>query len=576
MSAVTDPLVKNMKKNVYHLTMNQPVTDQHEYLHLFCEQLEMLFRRGMKPSLTVFQSVMHDYWRFFEAYNAFLKKNKIRCHPFFDISIQTVKSSLKVKTDQGRGRLLIRMLLQNKCLDNIVHLMNTQPNFLDTWYSSSNCIFFDPIQTEIFISVLKQMNELQIKFCVDNQSFLDDTWILPVFKRLTLVPSKKLGVEIIHKAGHAIVFRLNENGVAAENGQMEAGDVLDEICNKPLRDTTDGLIPHYLRCNLGKPIDVTILKGHLPDGSIFRPLLEITKDLPARYSPFRQQVQGQGHLFLDREGGEEESLKTPPHARLSQECDEEVPVHNANDRAEYDCTYLGYVDIGQDGSICKIEEAIDNVDQLQRQQTVQQQIQNKLQEVKQQLLLLQPPQQPQQQQPQNDLIFMLESDEQLIKQQQQPQQQQQQQQQQQPHQQLQQQQQQNYLQQQQKQLENQLLFLRLKQQQTNNVGVLKQFETLVHLGETDFTVFDKDKQVFLKASFTEISACGRKDDKADLFACIIGETTCTLAKNFVAHVFKARNHAEAKIILCTIEIVTTIKSKTANVPNVKKSNLDVF
>ncbi|CAG2216792.1 unnamed protein product [Mytilus edulis] len=64
-------------------------------------------------------------------------------------------------------------------------------------------------------------------------------------------------------------------------------------------------------------------------------------------------------------------------------------------------------------------------------------------------------------------------------------------------------------------------------------------EVLIDLREKDVIVSDatNNNKVILRQTYTEISACGRRTDLMKYFGYIAGETTCSLARNFLCHVF---------------------------------------
>lgn len=53
-------------------------------------------------------------------------------------------------------------------------------------------------------------------------------------------------------------------------------------------------------------------------------------------------------------------------------------------------------------------------------------------------------------------------------------------------------------------------------------------------------------------AYPQISSCGRRIDCSRFLAYIVGESTCTISKHFVCHVFEARTETESKAILCSI------------------------
>ncbi|XP_033749237.1 uncharacterized protein LOC117333925 isoform X2 [Pecten maximus] len=81
----------------------------------------------------------------------------------------------------------------------------------------------------------------------------------------------------------------------------------------------------------------------------------------------------------------------------------------------------------------------------------------------------------------------------------------------------------------------------------------KQRRVKLDLREKEIYVSDltEDKLV-LQHAYTAISACGRRTDALTYIGYIAGETTCSLAKDFVCHVFEMKNDEEARLALCTM------------------------
>ena len=57
-----------------------------------------------------------------------------------------------------------------------------------------NSILGNEILGEIFLSLLYQLMYINFDLQLDNASFLDDTWDLPDYKKLELVPCVDLGI----------------------------------------------------------------------------------------------------------------------------------------------------------------------------------------------------------------------------------------------------------------------------------------------------------------------------------------------------------------------------------------------
>lgn len=81
----------------------------------------------------------------------------------------------------------------------------------------------------------------------------------------------------------------------------------------------------------------------------------------------------------------------------------------------------------------------------------------------------------------------------------------------------------------------------------------QEIEVLLDMREKDVIVVNaKDHKTILQQTYTEISACGRRTDLMKFFGYIAGETTCSLARKFLCHVFEAKNEDQARLILCTL------------------------
>lgn len=436
--SVSDPLIKLIKNHIYNLTISQPVTDAHSSLRPFCELLEIVFRKGLRPNTSLFDFTHKDYWNWLENLSHGITERTVRLHPLFDVAISQVKLSTKVTSAQGRGRLFLRLSLQNKLLHNTIDALLKNSYFLFTWYDPEKSFFADDILSEILLSLLLQVSELNFQLCIKNNSFLDETWLIPSYRQLQLVPCIDLGLQLHHINGRVVVVSLNERGVAADGKEIEVGDVLDEMYEKPLRNIVKGTIPKLMRKHRDTPVNLAVVKFRGDDGSTFPPLVQLRKFLKKEGCTFDE---------LPPEKPKT-STKKPPHALLPEDGEEEVPVHDDNEKVEYKVQYIGKTVIGQDGGVHQVEPAI------------------------------------------RRLVNAEEKD---------------------------------------------------------------SMEVNFALGETDVFVRKiNSDEVLFRVSYTEISACGRRTDSMQYFAYLAGETTCTLAKEFVAYVYKANTDEEAKTIICSI------------------------
>lgn len=113
----------------------------------------------------------------------------------FSTSVEAIRENSKIQTASGKLRQLIRTCLTKKCLHMPVQLLVRTPRMSLDYYDA-NSILGDEILGEIFLSVLLQIGKLKFKLNLKNSRFLDETWQLPGYKTIELVPCKTLGVSV--------------------------------------------------------------------------------------------------------------------------------------------------------------------------------------------------------------------------------------------------------------------------------------------------------------------------------------------------------------------------------------------
>lgn len=444
--SVSDPLLKSLKSHVYSLcTSEGPITDDHGSLQPFCQLLEVILRKGMRHnSSSVFElgHLPRDYWQWVESLTASVndRGRRVRKLPLFDVVVQRCLAAQKVTSVQGRGRLFLREALQRRLLVNALDLLSDNPDIMLSFYDPRLSILADEILHEILKSLLMQINELTFSLCLRNHSFLGDTWKLPIFKELELVPCRHLGVRLLHVGGRVIVTSLMKGSVSEDCNNIEVGDVLDELFEKSMRNVVRGTIPSLLKRFYGQPVSLCVVKARNSDGSVFPPINELLKSAKMSIDWLENPPEHES---------QSQQSRRPPHARLPDEVDDELPVHGANERASYNVQYIGQLSVGQDGGIGQIDPAIAEL--------------------------------------------------------------------------------------------------------VDDSSCEMVMEVVLELSETQIIVRKQHSDdVIMRVCYTEVSSCGRRVDFADYFAYISGETTCSLAKAFTAHVFKATSENEAKTIICAI------------------------
>ncbi|KAK2161194.1 hypothetical protein LSH36_120g12001 [Paralvinella palmiformis] len=375
--SVSDPLLKKLKVYIYQLrTDPDPIDDQHNALKSFCEILEAILRKGLKQLVPNYKASLVDVANHVEnsqiLYNYYITKfNDLaeKSHSIFGLSrhdywhwVETVAKDKNYTNgkkmlfcSQGRGRLFLRASLQKKSLSHGIDQLLQSSKGIEFWYDPQRSILGDDILREILMSLLFEVNG--INFCLDlrNCAFLDQTWDLPVYVEHEFVPTVDLGIVIQHCQTRVLVSGLDPRGVAYDVGKMEVGDVINTVLGETMRYIPKGKIQSLLYQNKGFPVRVGFSKCKLPDGSIYPPIAGLLQ-IAGKDASSLQNI-----LDHDKQDLEDKDQRKPPHALLPEEEWDEIPVHNADDKAEYNIQFLGTVELGSKGGIDQIEGAIGKI-----------------------------------------------------------------------------------------------------------------------------------------------------------------------------------------------------------------------
>ncbi|ESP01431.1 hypothetical protein LOTGIDRAFT_230701 [Lottia gigantea] len=339
--SVTHPLLKILKANILELyTEERVIHDYNLNLAPFCRRLEDIFTLGLKNGNNWFGKP--SYW-------AWINKLPQQRNPSFDHTVHFVKDCLKTSTVDGKGRLFLRAALVKKNLDIVIALVKENPVLLETWYERDS-IIGNEILSEIFISLLEQVKTITFSLNLKNASYLDVTWDIPVYKDYEFVPCEALGIHFIEVEGHMIVLSVDKGSVAAEDGKVQPGDVLDEMFGESLKDVKRGRVQELFQHYKGIPVYVSIIKAREYSGNIYRPLRTALHELSI--DPLKHQ---------DEENSEETNgidCVKPPHTILEEEETEMTPVHGPDGSASYKVTYIGEYSLGSDGRVERIEDGV--------------------------------------------------------------------------------------------------------------------------------------------------------------------------------------------------------------------------
>ncbi|XP_056182811.1 uncharacterized protein LOC130143884 isoform X1 [Falco biarmicus] len=279
-----EPLLSALKGGVLRLREGGgPCTDTSPHLASLCQLLESILRKGLQQPAWGFRR--RDYWHWLEQ----LPTGTSGGRPTpLSASIQQVGSCQGVRTAQGRGRHFLRLALQRKVLAAAVQQLAQTPRLLE-FYDPVSSILGNEDLLEPFLSLLLVMTEMDFSLDLQNCSFLDESWLLPVCITYETVPCRALGMVLRYVDGRVFVTEVLPESQAEVDEVVLAGDILDEINGCSLRNAYNGQAGAMLQKLKGQPLSFRLLRWRWHDGEVYEPLLPYLKVLKEKEPQFQLQ-----------------------------------------------------------------------------------------------------------------------------------------------------------------------------------------------------------------------------------------------------------------------------------------------
>ncbi|XP_061611688.1 uncharacterized protein si:ch211-250n8.1 isoform X2 [Phyllopteryx taeniolatus] len=273
--APRDPLVSALKVCLLNLQCDygQTVTDSNPHVTSCCQLLELLLRKGLQQP--VLSLVPRDYWQCFEQ---LLRQDT--CDRLCTVAwaVEQTKACRKLLSAQGRGRYLLRLALSRKLLPQFVtHLLHT-PRVLE-WYSPAFSILRNEEFLEPFMSLLLVLSHMEFDLDMENCSFLDESWLLPVCETYEVVPCRQVGMVLSYLSGRVFLLDLISGSQAHVDKFICRGDVIDEINGTSLRNSKNGQAGVVLSRLKGCPLSIRVVRWRARDGTVYRPLIQMLRTL---------------------------------------------------------------------------------------------------------------------------------------------------------------------------------------------------------------------------------------------------------------------------------------------------------
>ncbi|XP_015150830.2 uncharacterized protein LOC417372 isoform X5 [Gallus gallus] len=297
-----------------------PCTDASPHLAAVCALLEGALRKGLRQPLWGFRR--RDYWHCLEQL------------PLGEggSSLRRASICTKALTAQGHGRCFLRSALQGKVLAVAMQQLAQSPR-LQEFYDPSGSILANEELREPFLSLVLVLMEVDFSLDLQNCSFLDESWLLPVCVMYETVPCRALGMVVRYVDGRVIVIEVLPGSQAEVDEVVLAGDVLDEINGFSLRNAYRGQAGVMLQKLKGQPLSLRVLRWQGHNGEVYEPLL-----------PYLEAVK-----------------EKEPHFQLQcgpRRCDKGEKRRVQGGRLLYNLQYLGQIGVGMFGGKEVLQKAI--------------------------------------------------------------------------------------------------------------------------------------------------------------------------------------------------------------------------
>ncbi|KAK9406880.1 hypothetical protein NXF25_005654 [Crotalus adamanteus] len=294
-----EPLLGALKVCILNFQeSNSPYTDSCPHLQSFCEILEMILRKGLKQPVLGFKR--KDYWHWLEQLP---QQETHHSRTLLSMMIEKTSSCEKVLTAQGRGRYFLRLALNGKLLAVTVQQLIRTPRLLEC-YDPITSILSNEEFSEPFFSMMLVVTEMNFSLDLQNSSFLDESWQLPVCQTYETVPCRELGMVLRYLNGRIFIIEVLPKTQAEVDEVVLVGDVIDEINGSSLRNACNGQAGSVLQKLKGKPLSFRLIRWKWHDGGMYKPLLPYLKVLREKIPSFQLQ-----HEHKPKEENEERSLQ---------------------------------------------------------------------------------------------------------------------------------------------------------------------------------------------------------------------------------------------------------------------------
>ena len=258
-------------------------------------------------------------------------------------------SSKAVRTDGGRGRLLLKQILSERIFTKVLaqaSQLQLLPKQLE-----------NPEFGLKLLEVATQLDKLTWRLEGEGE-WLDFGWGEPVTRQYQLVPTKDLGVYITLVEGRCVVTDVLPGSVAGEEDKVERGDVLTRLMGSSLIGVeSTNKICRLLAKDRGRPISLTVAKAFQPEtGELFPPLVPLLKRAGLHVEELQKRY------FFTKRGRKKQMVPADEAFNPLEDEEDEYDVGEENEEVHgLPCLYLGSVSVGTSGDVDRLGLGINKV-----------------------------------------------------------------------------------------------------------------------------------------------------------------------------------------------------------------------
>uniref|UniRef100_UPI00398ECD8C uncharacterized protein isoform X3 n=1 Tax=Pristiophorus japonicus TaxID=55135 RepID=UPI00398ECD8C len=339
-----EPLLGALKACILNIQADKDlITDRNPHLASLCDVLEVILRKGIRQVAEVgWSEAMERFKDDDEDFERNIPRVRAGSGPeeerLLALDGATSTAGSLWQADSALAGLRENHHLQEDT-DSTRSWATLPPTGPESKHPGNYCTASSAHTTiigEPFLSLLLVLSQTKLTLDLQNSSFLDESWLLPVCEMYDTVPCRELGMVLRYTDRRIFVREVIAGSQAEADECVQAGDIIDGINGISLRNAQRGEAQTVLQKLRGKPLSFHMIRWKWHDGAVYRPML-----------PHLQQMQREIPNFRLHDDNKSNEVTQEDGLR--------------DDRLLYSLRYLGQMNIGMYGGKEVLDEGIEKV-----------------------------------------------------------------------------------------------------------------------------------------------------------------------------------------------------------------------